>query len=144
MKKDDKSPQLAPYRWKKGQSGNPAGKPHGVRNFSTLVEIALTEVGKKLKGKNKAQVDAEVEILTKMLALALSGNTEMIKVFLDRRFGRVTQAIELGGPGGKPLSHELSPETQQAVGKLLDSWNKPNNKKKDANNKSKPSAKGKV
>ena len=55
----------------KGQSGNPAGKPKGVRNRSTLAAEAL--------------LDGEAEQLTrKAIELALAGDTIALKLCLER------------------------------------------------------------
>ena len=55
----------------KGQSGNPAGKPKGVRNRSTLAAEAL--------------LDGEAEQLTrKVIELALAGDTIALKLCLER------------------------------------------------------------
>ncbi len=54
-----------------GQSGNPAGRPKGARNKSTLAIEAL--------------LDGEAEKLTrKVVELALAGDTTAIKLCLDR------------------------------------------------------------
>ncbi len=42
--------------WKKGQSGNPAGKPRGARNKATLMVLSLMEQG--AEEITKAVVDA--------------------------------------------------------------------------------------
>jgi hypothetical protein len=34
-----------PHAWKKGQSGNPSGKPQGMRNKATMMVISLMEQG---------------------------------------------------------------------------------------------------
>jgi hypothetical protein len=55
----------------KGQSGNPEGKPKGVRNRSTLAAEAL--------------LDGEAEQLTrKAIELALAGDTIALKLCLER------------------------------------------------------------
>ncbi len=55
----------------KGQSGNPAGKPKGIRNRSTLAAEAL--------------LDGEAELLTrKAIELALAGDTIALKLCLER------------------------------------------------------------
>jgi hypothetical protein len=58
-------------RWKKGQSGNPKGRPKGVRNLRTLMFENI------VKGRNK-------ELLEKAMQLALSGDQQMLKLILER------------------------------------------------------------
>ena len=61
-----------PWLWRKGQSGNPAGRPKGARNKATLL---LEEL---LSGE-------EVERLVKLLyARALGGNGSALRFLLSR------------------------------------------------------------
>ena len=45
-----------PHAWKKGQSGNPSGKPQGARNKATMMVINLMEQG--AEEITKAVIDA--------------------------------------------------------------------------------------
>ena len=45
-----------PHAWKKGQSGNPAGKPQGMRNKATMMVLSLMEEG--AEEITKAVIDA--------------------------------------------------------------------------------------
>ena len=57
--------------FKKGQSGNPAGRPHGSRNKASLAMDAL--------------LDGEAEKLTrKAINLALAGDTVALRLCLER------------------------------------------------------------
>jgi hypothetical protein len=58
-------------RFRKGQSGNPAGRPRGARNIATLA--------------CEAMLDGEAEALTrKCIELALGGDTVALKLCLER------------------------------------------------------------
>jgi hypothetical protein len=58
-------------RFRKGQSGNPAGRPRGSRNAATLAVEAM--------------LDGEAERLTrKAIDLALAGDTVALKLCIDR------------------------------------------------------------
>jgi hypothetical protein len=58
-------------RFRKGQSGNPAGRPKGSRNAATLAVEAM--------------LDGEAERLTrKAIDLALAGDTVALKLCIDR------------------------------------------------------------
>lgn len=66
------------HRFKKGQSGNPAGRPKGIKN-------AITQYKLLLESELRAQMKPEMgEVLKKGLELAKAGNPDMIKFFLDK------------------------------------------------------------
>lgn len=58
-------------QWHKGQSGNPAGRPHGARNKSTLLVQAL--------------LDGEAEALgRKIIEMAFAGDITALRLCLER------------------------------------------------------------
>jgi hypothetical protein len=60
-----------PWRWRKGQSGNPAGKPKGARHRMTRAAETL--------------LDGEAQNLTrKAVELALAGDTTALRLCLER------------------------------------------------------------
>lgn len=60
-----------PARFQPGQSGNPAGRPKGARNRTTLAVEAL--------------LDGQAEQLTqKAISMALDGDTTALRMCLDR------------------------------------------------------------
>ena len=72
-------------RFKKGQSGNPAGKPKGTRNATTRMLEAL------LAG------EAE-EITRKAIEMAKAGHLPAIRELFDRLFGKPVAAVEWSDP----------------------------------------------
>ena len=110
--------------FKAGQSGNPAGRPKGARNKTTLAIESL--------------LDGEAEELTrKVISKAKEGDMTALKLCLDRlapiRKGRpidislpkVTNAADLAKAGAQVTQHlsdgVISPEEAQAVMGTLDS-----------------------
>jgi hypothetical protein len=89
-------------RWKKGQSGNPAGRPRGSRSRAT---VAVEEL-----------LGGEVEALTrKAVELALAGDTTALRLCLERLAPPVRE---------RPIELELPPITSakdlpKAVAALL-------------------------
>jgi hypothetical protein len=70
-KKSDKTQAKRDHLWKKGQSGNPAGRPQGSRNRATLAIEAL--------------LDSEGETLTrKAIEMAKGGDATAMRLCLDR------------------------------------------------------------
>ena len=65
-------------KFKKGQSGNPSGRPRGSRNKATLLADQIFD--EKLFG-NDNKADA---IISKTIALAENGDTACIRLCLDR------------------------------------------------------------
>jgi len=60
-----------PHRWKKGESGNPSGRPVGARHKTTLAVEAL--------------LDGEADTLTrKAIELAQAGDLTALRLCLDR------------------------------------------------------------
>ena len=84
------------YLFKPGQSGNPAGRPKGAKNFTTLFEKAVKEVAKKLElGEDPDSV--EVEIIKRGIKEALAGKYPFYKDIFDRIYGQPKGNIELEG-----------------------------------------------
>lgn len=66
------------HLWKKGQSGNPAGRPKGAKNKITMLKQAL-------EGELRVQLGPEMAtILGIAIQKAKEGNEAMIKLLLDK------------------------------------------------------------
>ena len=90
MSKED----LIPY--KKGQSGNPNGRPKGRRNRSTIARRWL-EVNQELRNP----LTSEIEVMSQedLMTLALikkarKGDVNAYKVLMDSGYGSPIQQIE--------------------------------------------------
>jgi len=80
------NPNIKP-RWKKGESGNPAGRPKGARNYRTLFREAYVAIARDLKlGKDPDAL--LVEILKRGIKEALKGNYPFYKDIMDRLYGK--------------------------------------------------------
>lgn len=61
------------HLWKKGVSGNPAGRPKGSKNAISLVKL-------QIEGELRAQMKGDMPaIVSKMMELALKGDRDMLK-----------------------------------------------------------------
>ena len=91
-------PPLA-TRFRKGQSGNPKGRPRGSRNFAQLVEEALAEpVIISEKGRRRKASKLQV-IIKKLVDKAAQGDNRSIQLviaFVERQ--------KLLGNGGRPVT----------------------------------------
>jgi hypothetical protein len=89
--------------WKKGQSGNPNGRPPG-KSITTILknllekEIVLTK--NPITGKKKEKQKISEVIALTMVREAIKGKDKFIKEILDRTEGKVLQGIDHGGSIG--------------------------------------------
>jgi len=81
---------IVKHKFKKGQSGNPNGRPKMPD---------LSEAVAKVLNKEKDGVKAIDAILMKLHEMALDGNVKAIELLLDRGFGKVRQDVDLTSNG---------------------------------------------
>lgn len=98
---DGKAKRLANLKppFQPGQSGNPAGRPQGVRNRSTVLKELLEQV---LDFTNpltlrKETADLETQVMTALVARARRGDVVAIREILDTVYGKLTDKNELSG-----------------------------------------------
>lgn len=112
-------------KWKKGQSGNPNGRPKGSRSFSTLLRefmekpipndqeavIRLKQMFPHYFNGNE-KTDAYTITVLRLISGVLSrdGNEALkyIKEIADRTEGRSVQKIQHQGDSEKPLEINFS------------------------------------
>lgn len=85
--------------WKKGQSGNPAGKPKGVQHSKTRLLRLLQIIQKKknvITGESEDFSVAE-QMDMMLVAKALKGDIKAYQEILDRLEGKATQYVENKG-----------------------------------------------
>jgi Family of unknown function (DUF5681) len=119
------TPEKQSTRFKPGQSGNPAGKPKGTRNATTLALETL--------------LDGQATALTqKAIDLALNGDMAALRICLDRilpprkdrpltfDFPSINNAAEAATTMSAILaavaSGEITPTEASEIGKLVDSY----------------------
>jgi hypothetical protein len=87
--------QIQP-RWQKGESGNPAGKPKGTRNRSTIVREWL-EVQQSVKNPitGEQEVLEQQDIMTlALIKKAREGDVNAFRELMDSAHGKQTNQIE--------------------------------------------------
>lgn len=72
--------------WKKGQSGNPGGRPKKKLIDRALEELLLENDSEKAR-----------ELAQRVLQLALAGDVLAIKFIAERTEGRAMQKVEISG-----------------------------------------------
>lgn len=99
--RDKRLDNLAPP-FKKGESGNPNGRPLGQKNYATLYREALVKLAEL---NHKSPEELETEIISKGLLSARAGDYRFYKDVLDRLLGTAVQKID-----HTTLGESLSPE----------------------------------
>lgn len=92
-------PNIEPYRFKPGQSGNPSGKPKGAFSQDQIrakITVWMSEkievLESKLKGGNISGLDAM--IISVIISAVKSGDFTKLNGLLDRTAGKVKDEIE--------------------------------------------------
>lgn len=78
--------KIAP-RWKKGESGNPNGRP---KKIPELRELLGSVLGDEKDGKTAAEA-----ILMSLRSRALKGDVRAAELLLDRAYGKVRQDVDM-------------------------------------------------
>jgi hypothetical protein len=101
------------WRWKPGQSGNPAGRPRRPNPtiLSDILRDGLTQPSPRVPGKSYAEV-----IGTLILNAAAGGNVKAINALLDRTEGRPRRIIDNTGP--RPFPPEEWAKLEAALAAL--------------------------
>lgn len=82
-----KPENVIPHKWKKGQTGNPAGRP---KKIPELRELLANVLGDEKDGKTAAEA-----ILMALRAKATKGDVRAAELLLDRAYGKAAMNIEL-------------------------------------------------
>lgn len=95
---------IEPHRFQPGESGNPAGRPKGSRNLSTLLrEMLEEEIPVDLGNGQKANKKFKEVIIRKLLKNAADGRDKAIATIFDRVDGKAQQFIDVSS-GGEPIT----------------------------------------
>lgn len=107
-----------PHRFKKGQSGNPSGRPKS-KTLSDAYKNKLEErVPNDPEGRTWAELIAEAQVRD-----AVRGNVQAAREIADRTEGRARQAIEFEDKTLANAFERMTPEeleTYAATGQLPD------------------------
>ena len=93
---EDKPPRHT--RFKKGQSGNPRGRPSGSKNLATVLSEALNEL--VIVAENGRKITKRQAIITQLVHESTKADWRATKILLD-----ILQAIE---SRSEPASAETS------------------------------------
>lgn len=81
-------------RFKKGQSGNPKGRPPKLPKLDELLAAVMSE--------ERNGLTAAEAVIRSLLVKATKGDVRAAEVLLDRAFGKVKQPTDITS-GGEPI-----------------------------------------
>lgn len=88
------------HKFKKGQTGNPNGRPKGSRSLSTILkEMLEEEIVITIDGKKERKQFQEI-IIRKLLKKANDGDIRAIQEILDRVEGKAKQQLDINNIKG--------------------------------------------
>jgi len=90
-----KPENIIPHKFKKGQSGNPNGRPRKLPELDKLLADVL--------GEEKDGVTAGEAILKAIRAKAAKGDVRAAELLLDRAYGKPKQSIDNNITTTEPL-----------------------------------------
>lgn len=91
--REDENTKALPQLWKPGQSGNPAGRKAGSKNYITKLKQEL-----EIAVRDNLHPKVIGEILNAMAKRALDGNVGAAKLILDKTISNARESEEdLGG-----------------------------------------------
>ncbi len=106
-----------PWQFKPGQSGNPAGKVPGTRNFTTRIREGLMRMGAKDAQGNPAPI--EEALVQKIIKMALDGDRKMIEMIWNYLDGKPPQNIDLTSKGARVGTVVLTPDEERRIEELF-------------------------
>jgi hypothetical protein len=102
----------------KGVSGNPNGRPKGLRNRSTIVRKWLEAIYSKtnpISGKTET-LQIQDHIVISLIGKALKGDVPAFKELMDSGHGKIIDGLDVTSKGESITSGEkLSPEDRRLL-----------------------------
>lgn len=77
------------HRWKKGQTGNPQGRPKKIPALALLSNIPEADWQK---------------VISKIVTKAKAGNMRAAEILLDRAYGKPKQSMDFNGSFTAPIT----------------------------------------
>jgi hypothetical protein len=96
-----KPENIIPHKYKKGQSGNPKGRPKGtLRDIKVVLQDLLSQE------KNGTQlIDGLMSVVVNK---ALKGDLKAVDMLLSYSYGKATQRTEITGAEGEKIDFTIN------------------------------------
>lgn len=101
-----------------GVSGNPNGRPKGLRNRSTIVREWLEATYKKVNPITGQQETLPIHdhLVISLIGKALKGDVQAFRELFDSGYGKVSELIDVTSKGESITNQEkLSPEERRML-----------------------------
>lgn len=96
--------KITAFRWKRGQSGNPKGRPR-KESLTDILRDVLAERIPKAQDPRQSQL-ADALIRNFVLEAIRTKDTAMFAEIFNRIEGKVKERIAVGGDDGRPIQVE--------------------------------------
>lgn len=101
----------------KGVSGNPNGRPKGLRNRSTIVREWLEANYKKVNpitGQNET-LQIQDHLVISLIGKALKGDVQAFRELFDSGHGKVSELLDVTSKGESITQEKLSPDERRMM-----------------------------
>ena len=110
---------LIPYKIKKGEVRNPKGRGVGREILTWISKLAAPEsLIEQMRTKfklHRGKVDVEAAILLRLAYEACKGDLKAIELWLDRKYGKVSQPMDLNANNGPLVAILNAPAGDQNI-----------------------------
>ncbi len=77
---------LQQYKWRQGQSGNPAGRPKGSKNLRTWIHELINDDSLVIDGIRSGEIPVKA-IIVSLISLAAQGNLKAFDILAKYGYG---------------------------------------------------------
>ena len=114
-KKHQPSAEFKRRQWKKGQSGNPKGRPVGSVNLTNRIRMAVEQVVQKATSEDERDKTVGDLLVESAIEAAKKGNHHFFKEIIARTDGKVADHVII-----ESTKRVIAEETQRVAADLLD------------------------
>jgi len=119
MEKRGRGQELKPYWIKKGQVLNPKGRRGYKDIWNWVSKIAppeqLIEPMRKMFNIRKGKVTVETAIVLRLVLEAVRGDMKALEMWMDRKYGKVTQPMDISTENGPLVAILNAPQGDQTI-----------------------------